>query len=844
MIPRYKSFLENQHRGRVVYSSPVLHFKNLLMKKRSLLAWIVFACFYSCALPEENLLLETKFLRLEIDATGNVVAMTEALSGINQLYTDKKSPLLSIGYGGEILAPDVARMDPVNKAIILGYGNTGIELTVQYEAKDTHINFELVGPNPDQAIDYVIWGPFLSTLGKAVGETVGVVQGEDFALGIQALNIKTLGGYPTNPDDTEPAYDIFASNSLVDVSDSIKVLYRGQTARKTDFGSKIQAYTRDRGADRVIPVWNHDKYVVPAFDDGGIIGSKIALFGSKPSEVLDLIGTIELEEGLPHPEINGEWAKLSPEATASYLIMSFGVDDMDKALEVTKKAGLRYLYHGDPFETWGHFKLSEKSFPENWQSMKQLVEQAEAEGIHLGVHTLSNFISTNDPYVTPSPDQRLASVGGSILAQSIDATATEIPLESPVFFNQMENNNLHTILLGGELIRYEKVSSEAPWKLLNCERGAFGTSAAAHSEGDTLSKLMDHGYRVFLSDVDLSAEIATTIAEFCNATGIRQISFDGLEGNWANGMGQYSRQLFVQTWYDHLKPELKGEIINDASNPGHFFWHISTRMNWGEPWYAGFRESQTQYRLMNQDYFDRNFMPNMLGWFSLSEETSLMDVEWLLARAAGFDAGFALSTSYKSLESNGHSEQILDKIRIWEKARMSGAFEEEKKDFLKDINKEFVLEEAGDNQWHLSEVYGKVYTLVNKEKQPGEPHYHAIDFANNLREQPLQISITSVGKGNISQLKLELNNFVHIEIPIDLKEGNIFVYERGDSAVLYDKNWNEIRRIELDGSKLYIPMGNQQLRLELEGEANAVGKVELKVLGEKVLITGKREIKK
>src|SRR5690606_1689278 len=156
------------------------------------------------------------------------------------------------------------------------------------------------------------------------------------------------------------------------------------------------------------------------------------------------------------------------------------------------------------------------------------------------------------------------------------------------------------------------------------------------------------------------------------------------------------------------------------------------------------------------DYFDRNLMPNMLGWFSLSAATSLMDVEWLLARAAGFDAGFALSTSYQALEINGQSELILDKIRIWEDARMSGAFEEEKKDFLKDINREFVLEEAGKNQWNLREVYGKVYNLANREKQPGEPLYHSIDFSNNLGEQPLQFVIVTNGEGTVTKLTMEL----------------------------------------------------------------------------------------
>jgi RNA polymerase sigma factor (sigma-70 family) len=131
--------------------------------------------------------------------------------------------------------------------------------------------------------------------------------------------------------------------------------------------------------------------------------------------------------------------------------------------------------------------------------------------------------------------------------------------------------------------------------------------------------------------------VARRLADLFNQTGLMQISFDGLEGNWSTGMGQYGRTLFVTTWYDHLRDDLRGRVINDASNPGHYFWHIYTRMNWGEPWYAGFRESQTEYRLKNQEYFRRNLMPCMLGWFNITAQTSLEDIEWLLARAAGFD---------------------------------------------------------------------------------------------------------------------------------------------------------------------------------------------------------------
>ncbi|MFO7826570.1 MAG: hypothetical protein R6V72_21730 [Cyclobacterium sp.] len=50
----------------------------------------------------------------------------------------------------------------------------------------------------------------------------------------------------------------------------------------------------------------------------------------------------------------------------------------------------------------------------------------------------------------------------------------------------------------------------------------------------------------------------------------------------------------------------------------------------------GIRESQTQYRLMNQDYYRRNLLPAMLGWFSMNAQTSIEDTEWLPGSGSRF----------------------------------------------------------------------------------------------------------------------------------------------------------------------------------------------------------------
>jgi hypothetical protein len=117
--------------------------------------------------------------------------------------------------------------------------------------------------------------------------------------------------------------------------------------------------------------------------------------------------------------------------------------------------------------------------------------------------------------------------------------------------------------------------------------------------------------------------------------------------------------------------------------------------------------------LKYQLFFIRNLIPRMLGWFSLRPETTVADVEWLCARAAGFDAGFALATSFdsKATESSSavtglgqRTTAILETIRQWETARQSGAFPESLKPGLQDVNREFRLVASGAGEWDLQPV--------------------------------------------------------------------------------------------------------------------------------------------
>ncbi|MCK0156309.1 hypothetical protein MWU65_03905 [Cellulophaga sp. F20128] len=794
---------------------------------------LVATLFVSCS-SDNGMVFTAGDLMIGMNGKGAIVELEDQKSKTNYLFKDTvPNTILAIKVNGKLEYPQTIKANEDGKTLVLEYPKNMVEAQLQVVEKENYLTFELIAITKEAEIELVLWGPFKTTIHQTVGETIGVVRNSEFSIGIQALNLRTLGGYPLEDgDDGTPSYNIFGTTSLVDVSDSLQILYRGHTALPKDYGSSIQAYTRNRSKERIVKTMNHQSYVAPIYKDLGIIGSKIALFGCAPEEVLNTIEKIELAEGLPHPTLNGEWAKRSKLASSAYLIQNFGMESIDEAIALTKKAGLKYLYQSGPFKNWGQFDLYDDAFPDNWESFKACVLKAEKEGIKLGVHTLSNFITTNDAYVTPVPDKRLAKVGASSLVNDIDALAKNIEINDPVFFNQMKNNSLHTAMLGDELVRYESVSETAPWILKNCERGAFGTQPAVHKKNTMISKLADHGYKTFLTSAELGKEMSATLADFYNKTGTKQISFDGLEGNYSTGMGAYGELLFVDSWYQNLAPEIKNDYIMDASKPGHYFWHMFTRMNWGEPWYAGFRESQTAYRLLNQDYFRRNFIPSMLGWFSMRATTSLEDIEWMLARSAGFDAGYALVTSPKLIAENGFGDEILEKIKQWERARTSNSFSVEQKKKMEDINNEYTLQTVSDDSWNLIPYDVSRFEHQLKIRQPGEPVWTEFELENKNVEQPLQFILTTKNS-TISNISMEIDNYKKIVFNISLAPKQYLKYTGGNEVILYDETWHKIKSITVDPQKLNMASGSHKLKIDCKFSAkeDASLKLEVKTVG-------------
>ena len=217
-----------------------------------------------------NITWTTSGLKMSINDKGFVTSLYDVINNKEYLPPGEFTPLLGIHFNGELENP--AQMTSNGCELTLRYEKNKVEANIIVGIKPGYLTFELADIKPFEKVELVIWGPYSTTISEIIGECVGVVRNSEFALGIQALNVRTLGGYPTEENDIEPSFNIFEGNP-VDITEEWRKqkLYRGQTAKATDYGSVLQAYCRNRLNDRVISNWGHEKYVTPAFNDDGVI---------------------------------------------------------------------------------------------------------------------------------------------------------------------------------------------------------------------------------------------------------------------------------------------------------------------------------------------------------------------------------------------------------------------------------------------------------------------------------------------------------------------------------------------------------------------------------------------
>ena len=782
--------------------------RNILFKCWALLV----VCLISVGVSAEDYLMKSGSMQVTLSETGHYRSIR---IGSEEVLAQGSFPLAIAVWQGQLIEP--------HKAVVKG---RSIHLTMEdnqviqlrYAETDNCLTLE-VTKIPDQ-YDALLFGPWRVNIHEVVGDVIGVVQGRGVAFGVQALNIKTLAGFP---EELVPAvkqkYAYEGNSSELSVD---KIADYKQAATEVADGAVLQFSCRNRSRQTYRRVMSVDSALVLPVKgkDASIVGAKLALFGCPASEALARIGAIEVEQGLPHPLFNGEWGKTARAAMRSYLITDFNEENLDEILDKAEKAGFTYVYNPGPFEDWGHFNWSPSFTKSGDAGVKAMVDKAAQRGIALGVHTLSNFTTTNDAYVTPVPTTHLLKQGVLELTAALKEDQEEIVIRSSHLFKQPLT--LNGLMIDQELISYGQVvdNGDGTMTLKSCKRGAFGTQAMAHAADTPLYKLWDYPYRTFFPDLELQDAYVDRLNEIFNKTGLCQISFDGLEGCAYTGHEDYATARFAERFYRGVQHN----VLNDASRLSHFTWHIHTRMNWGEPWGEAMRTGQVENRIKNQKYFQRNLFPRMLGWFLIRladrkfECSTLEDLEWALAEAAGFDGGYAMNIGVKTLRRHGQIDQLLTAIKQWDRLREKQCFTAEQKERLKDPATEWHLEQQSEGVYALYPLsISKHFHCMLGELQPGQPggadwsvsSPYAGTYAFRLKVE---------GDGSIENPRFMTEKGT-ISFPCRIQEGQYLLYGFDGKAVVTDKNFNTLTQVTPEGSSELLT-GDTHVAFSCEKEAD------------------------
>ncbi|MBQ7982101.1 MAG: hypothetical protein IJ302_00915 [Clostridia bacterium] len=427
--------------------------------------------------------------------------------------------------------------------------------------------------------------------------------------------------------------------------------------------------------DRTQDEQREDGFVIQALDDedGLVAGASIALlFGRNGDDLLDHISEMELNEGLPHPTYLGSYAKKDKRVSSFYFIFDGPHMTNEERIEAAKRAHVSCVYFCDVIAKWGHFTINRDKFPDGVADVARSTAEAYDSGIISGAHSLSNFIHTNDEYVTPIPHDQLLILGTAELAEELDASAQTLTVINAV--NCTGKSTLNVFRIDDELITFTQYDPEKK-QFAGCTRGAFGTAAAVHTKGTIIRRLADHPYKTLFPDIHLQKEMADRLGHLISDCGIRKMSFDGLEGCYETGHGKYGVASYVKRVLDIVGSEL----LCDSSLSTHYLWHAFSYNNWGEPiWDTERRGGTHVYRARNQIFFKRNLIPCMLGWYMVFlcsengrwEATSPENMEFILSRSAAYDAGAALWFYTETVKGHGLINTYYDMIRMWNRFRL------------------------------------------------------------------------------------------------------------------------------------------------------------------------------
>ncbi|MHB8903191.1 MAG: hypothetical protein ACYC6Y_30895, partial [Thermoguttaceae bacterium] len=471
-------------------------------------------------------------------------------------------------------------------------------------------------------------------------------------------------------------------------------------------------------------------------------GAAAALVACPAGRLRPVLQQLLKNEGQPWSELGGPFALDAPANRGSYVFAGVSEKNVDRWIQLARRGGIECIHLSGWEASLGHYEPHPALFPNGLVGLEEVVRKIHQAGLTAGIHTLTGCIATNDPWVRPVPDPRLATDGSFTLAADLDPKAVDVPTaeppgDYPTIWAYGSRGNC--IRIDDELILYSAISNQPGFGFFRCQRGAFGTTPAAHRQGAAVRHMFVR-YGCFVPDEKstLVDEVADRIARVFNTCQLDQVYMDGAEAM----RGWYGIARMRQAIYTRLHRPARVE----ASCWDHHSWPFHSRVGaWDHPKWGLKRFADDHFRAIGQ-YRQDFLLEAQLGWWVIlgpdrDWRMEMPDeIEYLCAKALGHDAPLSFQdVSVSGTPSNARQDEYFSLIGNYERLRLANYFSEAVKAKVREERREFRLGHADDGAWQL------IPTDYLEHKVTGRQDGTAAWTVNNrYQAQPLKLRLQAL----------------------------------------------------------------------------------------------------
>ncbi len=659
----------------------------------------------------EVVVVETAYARLIVSRNGRNRAFISKATGEDYLNSSDPIDFMNVSRNGRTYGSTSVGLE--GNRMKVKFGSAGVEAEFTLVPSEEWIILELIQVSGDFEKFRIV------NLGLSIrehfGEILNAVYNDDLAVGVQALSF----GVESFPRDRQ-----------------------GRSLYEFNFMEMARQRVGTPGDSRIL--------TATLYRSIETTGARVALVTCPGTRLMETLARLELDQGLPHPMIDGVWGKQSPEVEKPYIFIDYDEANVEEVIEYALQGGFGCILSSFPATTSGHFDVDRSRFPSGFDGLCGSVAKIHAAGLRAGTHLMTAGVSHDDRYVTPVPDRRLVKENTFDLAMDIDPETGEIPtLTNPAdkglrtrYTYELNSGNpgLH-LQIDDEIIEYGDFASEAPYRFRNCKRGVFGTRSASHKKGSPIYHLGERwNYFVVNQESSMLEEVTTGIANAVNRCGFDLLYFDGAEFVEAQG----PRFYFMNRFFDAVYRKLNHDIILQASKTDNMSWHFLSRMASNDAAVAGVRSFLEVLRMDNIRLYQKNFMPGDFGWYGVflngpnTDSTLPEEIEYGCVKALAYSEPLGLQVSTAILRQHGRTDEILSVLRRYEKLRQTGSVPQSVKEELRAPYQDFQLQR--DDPVTFRRLRSGPRQFV---KQSSDREWV---YRNPYRDQPLAVRMRALAK--------------------------------------------------------------------------------------------------